>query len=183
MFFDEVAYGSVVLTIDDQLLSFRHIRSDGVVTDSFQIVKAGVDVDIDIQPNRDPNAIYPFSLELIPVAIFGSDSIDVMEVDPDQLAFGRSRAALAHLDGPHFDDVDGDGFLDLVAHFRTPETGIFFGDTEACLTGEIDGNPFEACDDIKTVGPPGWGCGIGFELAFLLPPLMWVVRRRGRPIH
>ena len=42
--------------------------------------------------------------------------------------------------------------------------------------GGVDGEPFEACDDVKTVQP---GCGIGFELALLLPFLMWLRRRRG----
>jgi hypothetical protein len=53
----------------------------------------------------------------------------------------------------HIEDVDNDGDLDMVLHFKTQETGIQYGDTEACLMGKtIDGKIIDACDTIVTVG-------------------------------
>jgi hypothetical protein len=107
---------------------------------------------IDIKPGSDLNAINPSVESVISVALLGWDDFGVAEVDASTLAFGPSGASFTHSHGPHFEDMNGDGFLDLVSHFRTKETGIAFGDMEACLRGErLDGTPFGGCDAITTV--------------------------------
>jgi hypothetical protein len=111
-----------------------------------------VTVDIDIKSGSDLNAINPSLEGNVPVAIVGSDSFDVANADPTTLAFGPSGASIDHNQGPHFEDLDGDGFTDLTVHFRIDETGIVFGDTITCLSGEaFNGTAFEGCDTVRTV--------------------------------
>ncbi len=104
-------------------------------------------VDIDIDPGNFPNFIDPTCQVPITVAILGSVTFDVADVDVDTLAFGPSGAAAM---GSDPEDVNDDGLTDLVSSYLQDETGIVIGDTEACLTGILlDGTPFEACDSIE----------------------------------
>ncbi len=109
-------------------------------------------LEIDIKPGSDPNAVNPRDRGVIPVAILTTEDFDAATVSPSTVRFGPDEASMIHRSG-HLKDVDADGDLDLVLHFRTQETGIACGDTEATLTGEtFDGQPLQGSDSIVTVG-------------------------------
>ena len=70
-----------------------------------------------------------------------------------RMAFEITSPAPAHRDGGHTEDVNDDGFTDLVSHYRTQETGIVPGDPDACVRGELlDGTHFGGCDGIFIMG-------------------------------
>jgi len=111
-----------------------------------------IGVKVDIKPDSDPNSINPSLDGDLPVAIFGSDTFDVADVDVNSLVFGPGRAPLDHRNGPHGKDLNRDGLKDLVAHFRIEESAIAFGDMRACVSGRmLDGALFKGCDGVRTI--------------------------------
>lgn len=118
--------------------------------------RSRVVVAIDIRPGSERNAVQPASLGVIPVALLGSDVLDVVDVNAATLVFGPAGATPAHKVGGHLEDVNGDGFTDLLSHFRAADSRITSDDDEACMTGEmLDGTPIEGCDAILAIGSRG----------------------------
>lgn len=103
------------------------------------------EVTIDIKPGSFPNTINLNSKGVVPVAILTTDNFDATKVDPRTVRFGREgwEAKPVH---HALEDVDNDGDVDMILHFRTQETGIKLGDTIAKLTGRS----FYGTDAIKT---------------------------------
>lgn len=109
-----------------------------------------IPVDIDIKPGSDVNPVNTKSKGVIPVAVLSTVDFDATDIDVSTVTFGPNGATEFH-GKAHFEDVNGDGLDDLVLHFKTQESGIVNGDTEACIAGALnDGTAIEGCDNIQT---------------------------------
>jgi sugar lactone lactonase YvrE len=111
------------------------------------------EVALDVRPGNPGNRIRPGIRGVVPVAILGSEVLDVGEIDAASLAFGPSRAPVLRQPGPPA-DLDHDDHPDLRLLFRVDASGIAAGDAEVCLDGALlDGRPLRGCGAIETVPP------------------------------
>ena len=107
---------------------------------------------IDIKPGSDPNCFNNDGHGVIPVAILGSNSFDVTQVDTSTIlldsmavkAVGKANKLLSSIE-----DVNGDGFNDLVVKIEDVDGVFIQGTGTATLTGNLlDGTPIEGSDSI-----------------------------------
>lgn len=121
---------------------------------AFPSKTCGITVDIDIKPGSVPNPVNPRSKGVTPVAILSGPGFDALtEIDKGSLTFGRTgdEQSLAFC-GASAEDVNDDGFLDLVCHFDTQACSFENGDTRGALKGTtIAGIPFVGSDAIRIV--------------------------------
>jgi hypothetical protein len=105
------------------------------------------EVEIDIKPGSEPNSINLNSKGKIPVAILTNEEFDASTVDPVTVSFAEASPVRWTVE-----NVDGDGDMDLLFHFKTQEMNLDQDSTEATLTGiTYDGRIIEGTDTVNIV--------------------------------
>jgi hypothetical protein len=140
-----------------------------------------ITVDVDIKPGSWPNPINVKSNGVIPVAICGTEDFDVTTIDPSTILLtiegvedGVSPLRWTYEDvatpytgepgGGH--ELTGDGYVDLVLHFSTPEVVTTLGlaalggeeGVPLIITGNLTeddgGTAIQGEDYVKVLNPP-----------------------------
>lgn len=114
-----------------------------------------LNVDIDIKPGSDTNRFNQNERGVIPVAILGSENLSVTQINVDTLRLEGLAVKMAGKSGKylaHFEDVNADGYLDLVVQFQDRNGSLASGNNTATLTGQLsNGAPIQGLDSICIV--------------------------------
>lgn len=116
-------------------------------------------VEIDIKPGSDPNSINLKDQGQLPIAILTTAIFDVTQILPGTLELGggavNTRGKKAPKIAVSYEDVDGDGNIDMMAFFSVPDLviGGLNEDTIALeLTGVLtDGTHITGLDFVRVV--------------------------------
>jgi hypothetical protein len=141
----------------DELEIFNRALSASEIRAIFLAGSAGkckptLEVSIDIHPGSFPNSINLKSKGKIPVALLGAETFDANRVDLTTVRFGKTGKEAAPVQSA-LEDVNADGNIDVILHFKTQDTGLQCGDSSAVLTGKtLSGLAVEGSDPIRTVG-------------------------------
>lgn len=113
----------------------------------YRAPKSVVDISIDIKPGGNPNRFNLKSKGVVPVAVMTTDDFDASTIDPETVLF----AAVAAVRWTE-EDVDFDGDLDLLFHFKTQELKLDKDSTVATLTGfTYDGQAIKGTGRVNIV--------------------------------
>jgi predicted outer membrane repeat protein len=117
------------------------------------VAKVDVAIAIDLKPGRGRNSINLKSRGVVPVAVFGSDAVNVSDID-----FTTVKLAGAAPIRRCFKHVDRDGHTDVVFFFRTQDLlrsqdlVLGKGITEVTLSGTLgDGTQISGTDKVRIV--------------------------------
>ena len=167
-FFGFITDGSVI-AIDLELLGVTNTRDIFGVDDVvFSEVETSINVPVDIKPGSCPNPLNVKSKGVVPVAILGTETFDVTQIDPATIHLAGVQARRwafedvstpyeSPISGPYDCSVAGaDGYLDLTLKFKTQAIVAALGhvtdgqilllDLTGNLKPEFGGTPIQGQD-------------------------------------
>lgn len=130
-----------------------------VVFEDITVQGCRVDVNIDIKPGSDPNSINLKSKGLLPIAIFGSDTVDVTEIVPSTIKIGTvglaTRGSSKNKLAFSFEQVNEDEDMDMMVFFEIQQLApeeLDASTQQLILTGEFgDETPLVGIDSVRIV--------------------------------
>jgi len=113
-----------------------------------------ITVAVDIKPDTDNNCVNLNGHGAIPVAILGSADLDVMDIDTSSVQL-EGMGVKANKKGKllaHYEDVNADGYTDLLVQIDDSDAALADDATTATVTGFLlDGTPIAGSDSICLV--------------------------------
>ena len=143
--------GDMLLAVDPSGVLMRYEMGIDPYTST------AITVPIDIKPGSDPNSINCKNMdEVIAVALLTTEDFDATTVDHTTVTFaGAFETHIKLASGEyrrHEEDIDEDGDIDLVFHFRLGATDLNCNSIEGSLTGlTFDGQPIEGHGNIRII--------------------------------
>ena len=130
---------------------FIFVGSSTVFFSIDTLARPALQVTIDVKPGGFPNSINPRSDGVIPVAILTTSAFDATTVDPTTVLFGATGTEAAAVQSS-LEDVDGDGDIDRILHFRTRYGHTVWGHLRLPHGRDLQWTGHRGVDSIKTVG-------------------------------
>ena len=143
------------MEIFDRALSADEIQAIYNAGSAGKCKEVVTEIDIDIKPGSDPNSLNLNGNGVVPVGVFGTDTFHVNDINVSSVGFGFDGNNAAAVHSGHIEDLDNDGFDDMVLHFREGELAIPISTPgnmtlDLLLTGELnDSTAFEGTDIIR----------------------------------
>ena len=111
-------------------------------------------INVEVRPgSRGLTPLNPRSKGKIPVALLGDANFNALSVNSSTLTFGALGGENSLSDcGSSVQDLNGDGYPDLLCHFDNQSAGFQYGDTEGTVKGKTkNGVMFQGTGVLKVV--------------------------------
>jgi hypothetical protein len=139
--FPQIGWTAQIEAETNPTLTFANVSACDLLGTGLRhtIVRTGF---VDIKPEGFPNPVNPTSKGVVPVAILGTESFDVHTIDAATIEIDDDRVpggGVAPERQRSFEDVNGDGFLDLSLKFDATalsQAGLL-GNKKLYITGAI----------------------------------------------